>query len=35
MSSLDGTKTGPTESPMAIHHLVTGGFTSKKYSDDR
>ena len=29
MSSRTGTKTGTTESPMAIHHLVTGGFTSK------
>ena len=29
MSSRTGTKTGTAESPMAIHHLVTGGFTSK------
>ena len=29
MSSWTGTKTGTTESPMAIHHLVTSGFTSK------
>ena len=29
MSSWTGTKTGTAESPMAIHHLVTGGFTSK------
>ena len=29
MSSWTGTKTGSTESPMAIHHLVTSGFTSK------
>ena len=29
MSSRTGTKTGTAESPMAIHHLVTVGFTSK------
>ena len=35
MSSRTGTKTGTAESPIAIHHLVTGGFTSKNINPEK